>query len=73
MTSIGFPTVAVRQEIIPHLCKGTFEFLKSETEKLICKAGELFHAMLQHWENGKRLLVTYITPHPLGVGLTPHC
>lgn len=49
VTSSGSPNVAVRQEIIPHLYKGTFEFLKSETEKLICKAGELFHAMmLQH-------------------------
>jgi hypothetical protein len=48
VTSSGFPNVVVRQEIIPHLCKGTFEFLKSETEKLICKAGELFHAVLQH-------------------------
>jgi hypothetical protein len=48
VTSSGFPNVIVRQKIIPRLCKGTFEFLKSETEKLICKAGELFHAVLQH-------------------------
>jgi hypothetical protein len=45
VTSSGFPNVVVRQEIIPHLCKGTFEFL---IEKLVCKAGELFHAVLQH-------------------------